>query len=1197
MAMNKIPTLILGIGGIGCKIAAGVSDLLSEEDRKYVGIVGLDTNVNDLAALQKKRIKTIQTSDNRLVRDFLVEHPEYKSWFPVSRFIVDKGMLDGAGQIRSISRLAAIAAEQSGAFIPIEEEIKRIRANDGDGSRNTLTVMVVGSITGGTGAGLFLQLPFYIRKHLKHTDGIDSIIIRGMFVSSDITAPVQPSVINKKAVRVNAYACLKELNAFFMTQQDSDLEDRLNIEWYEKRSASEQELVIRQITHNEKRMAFDPELDEDELEMNAGFDAGSMTDSQILAEGNANIPYNYLYLIEASNANGSIGEASIGSVINQISRIVFTYMFTPVKDNALSVEDNFVLQDMSQGGMNRYASAGLCRLVYPKETAQEYVTLCTARDLVKEEWLAVDQEFAQEVITARGQMQTDGTIELPKMQKSFPVLFENAVKNGKLTRLRKETFVVNEMHDEFPRINAFIEGIDELVEERVKEDDVTQAREACTVNGDAMRTPSGAQKEIASIYDALKSYEKLAKSIVSTGSARIANVLFPPSWDGMMGGKDHPNCIYQWMNSVHPLTGRYFCYVILNELEDQIEKLETDAAGIDLKAYENEDFDPKKPNKQTAAEAVAGLSDKNEFFGFLERSGVNLDAKKLRRIRRQLQDNVAEAQSTQISEYLVTNLKLNVCLQLKLRVEELVKNYENFFSGISTIIRENDRQIEQIEKSRGLPLGQKGVYCNAEAMRTMANEYLNKGRNELPPETCTAVFEQLFRVFADDFSLAGKQLTEKGRLRRESERKKSLDSIFQTAVYDTLREQVIKNGGSIIDMNVLEALNKQMELETGITKNSADYEQASLHYIRDQIESAMIMASPMLAVDRSTMAANTETVYLALNPSCAVMRDGEPDVNATQEAYVPGAGAATDGVKPTVLMDEEFSPYAITCLKARYKFLIEDLIKYRPGSENAIAYRERIYGLNRPVESNDPDAFKMVINPHLNRYWHEEGFVPAIDPLQRIKDKEDCTKAFIYGLGLDFFNRSVDDDHLDEQGKGRSFWYVNSGAGSDPVTVCRRHIGNEFADLYKAIPFNGAIKRRILRIAEATARRMKGHYEAAELFAGIMENDFVEDLCAVSISQTDDAELNIFDIFLRMRDQMDGDEWNALFSGLLSTLQEFCTRLFGGNKAMVTKATRMILEKIYEGCATAAKEPAAKKTADVRLEEQYKRILQESAEY
>ena len=48
MPMNKVPTLLVGLGGIGCSIADMTSGLLSAEDREYVGIIGMDTNVEDL---------------------------------------------------------------------------------------------------------------------------------------------------------------------------------------------------------------------------------------------------------------------------------------------------------------------------------------------------------------------------------------------------------------------------------------------------------------------------------------------------------------------------------------------------------------------------------------------------------------------------------------------------------------------------------------------------------------------------------------------------------------------------------------------------------------------------------------------------------------------------------------------------------------------------------------------------------------------------------------------------------------------------------------------------------------------------------------------------------------------------------------------------------------------------------------------
>ena len=88
MPMNKVPTLLVGLGGIGCSIADMASSLLSAEDRAYVGVIGMDTNVEDL---KKLKIKHICTSDERLVKEYLKEHPEYCKWFPVNKFTVNRG--------------------------------------------------------------------------------------------------------------------------------------------------------------------------------------------------------------------------------------------------------------------------------------------------------------------------------------------------------------------------------------------------------------------------------------------------------------------------------------------------------------------------------------------------------------------------------------------------------------------------------------------------------------------------------------------------------------------------------------------------------------------------------------------------------------------------------------------------------------------------------------------------------------------------------------------------------------------------------------------------------------------------------------------------------------------------------------------------------------------------------------------------
>ena len=62
---------------------------------------------------------------------------------------------------------------------------------------------------------------------------IPNVMVRGMFLGPDIMAPIQPGDLNRQAVYVNAYACLKELNAFYLLQRRDASSSLLRMEYYD----------------------------------------------------------------------------------------------------------------------------------------------------------------------------------------------------------------------------------------------------------------------------------------------------------------------------------------------------------------------------------------------------------------------------------------------------------------------------------------------------------------------------------------------------------------------------------------------------------------------------------------------------------------------------------------------------------------------------------------------------------------------------------------------------------------------------------------------------------------------------------------------------------------------------------------------------------------------------------------------------
>lgn len=1144
MSMNQVPTLVLGIGGIGCKIAAAISDSLSNEDRKYVSVIGIDTNVNDLSKLRDKhQMEIIQTSDDMEVSAYLEAHPEYLEWFPDNDFLRERTMTDGAGQVRTLSRLAFLASVESGRFTPILQEITRIRKVDGNPHNKNLTVMVVGSITGGTGAGLFLNIPFYIRNLIKSQAGIKRCVIRGMFVGPDILEDVQPSQTNKDAVCVNGYTCLKELNAFYMRPAiGKEIANNLRLEFYNHDDTSVQ-----------------------------------------------NVPYNYLYLVEKSGDLGTMGDARIDEVINYIARVVFVLMFSPVTADALSIEDNFILKLIDKGGMNRYAGAGMCRLLYPIKTAQEYVTLSVVRDLVQREWMLIDQEFTALSRAAMAKMVSDSTVKKPELKTSYVEIFEKEAlgDHAKLGKFAQEAYIERDSRY-ISRASEFIAALDTMIEELLDSDDVREKEEACKVDDQKMKNFSDAEAQISDVWEGMRKYAQYAKHLIDTKPNGFADDLFPTSKEVMDFHKDKPECIYQYLAKVHPVTARFLIYDIINRLETKITELKTEITGVDLSAYTAEDFDLKTEGVQGPAEALGTIRDKRHpIWKMLGPVGqaINGEEKALIKLKRRLRE-VCDTHVSTTHDYIENSLKYLVSQLVLERMITLADNYTVFFNTVAAKIDRNNENITRLENIH-FPYGQDGIYCSKDAFRKMATDFLLLQSQDLSDETKVAIFEQIYLVQSRSYSISSTTETKAAKERRMQEDKKKLEAVFNTAVIETIRSNVIEHGAGIVNLTAREALIKEFELTEQMIPDDPGYADEIQKYAQKRIATALKVAAPMLTTEGRRE--DTELTFIALSPACAET-DAElkPDTTETAKFYLPITTA-----NATVIINSEFDDTELACMRLSYNFTIEDLTKYKAGARNAIAYNDRITNLGvKRVFNYNSDEMIVVVNPHLNAHWHEEGFIPSIHGKQRQKDHLDNLKAFIYAMGFDSFRLIADDDNPDENDKPRPTWYsyIDGFTQFQPVRKCGKLIGNGYSDLFDAILYNRTLKLAILRYAQKAVSKMKGYNTTDELFDNILENRFIEDLIQ-PVASKDADDINLFDAFMEMRPHMPIDDWYELFDGLLITLWEFCEVLFDKSERHINKAVKIILTEIFKNSAVGMKAESGYSKSETLLKAQYDIIL------
>ena len=222
------PTLLIGLGGTGCKIIERVSKMVTGEQRNNIAFAVFDTDINDLRGIQERNpfIKTIQTSTKQTVGEYLNKDTHARdTWFPVNAILNGKTLTEGAGQVRSISRLALETVIRAGKMEPLHEAIQSLYKVEEDKADQALRVVIVSSLAGGTGSGLILPVALYTRNYLQTHFRQSANITRGFFILPEVFYEVITGQTERNNLKANAYATLRELDAFLM-KGDATLHER-----------------------------------------------------------------------------------------------------------------------------------------------------------------------------------------------------------------------------------------------------------------------------------------------------------------------------------------------------------------------------------------------------------------------------------------------------------------------------------------------------------------------------------------------------------------------------------------------------------------------------------------------------------------------------------------------------------------------------------------------------------------------------------------------------------------------------------------------------------------------------------------------------------------------------------------------------------------------------------------------------------
>ena len=220
------PTLIVGLGGTGYKTVIKVKQRLKDtygdlklpvrflvfdlDDR-----VQPDVSLEEQEVLDKPEFKRLSVDSSVIEPDVLPSHPQL-DWFPAEYNVKPAAGERGAGMIRPWGRLALFRSYND-VKTPLDDALDDILdapsnitlGNQNVSVKDEIHVYVVGSICGGTGAGIFLDVPYLIHSYLYDRRASARARLYGLIGLPDL---FNLSAKDTKRVEANAYAALKELD-------------------------------------------------------------------------------------------------------------------------------------------------------------------------------------------------------------------------------------------------------------------------------------------------------------------------------------------------------------------------------------------------------------------------------------------------------------------------------------------------------------------------------------------------------------------------------------------------------------------------------------------------------------------------------------------------------------------------------------------------------------------------------------------------------------------------------------------------------------------------------------------------------------------------------------------------------------------------------------------------------------------------
>ena len=968
--MAAAPTLIVGLGGTGSKIVQKVYALATPAQRKNLSFVVFDTDINELRGITEATpsIRTVQTSAKLSVGEYLdADRFARDTWFPVNKIMNRKALTEGAGQVRAISRLAINTTIQQGRMTPLEDAIKELYIMSGDRGNQALRVMLVGSLCGGTGSGCLLPVALYIRNYLKTKLQQGSAVIRGFFLLPEVFEEVIKSDAERANQACNAYAAIREIDAFFM-KGDGSLPETYDLHYMVPRPGSKEQDDI------------------------------------------ADSPMDFCFLYDAQNADGQ-KLLSFGDYLDHSAYCIYAQSIAPTSKRSNSSEDNVIGEVVREGGRNRYCGAGSSIVEYPLEDVERYLTLIWARDNISTEWLEADREFKKKQKEYL-QRKREGIPSTPvdRIQQYITTVDEGYKQKPFLTGVSDMCykFKPNGLVREFNYWDTYNSSlstyIDERIEEIKKERDVKDAIDDCDATRAAaenvsLTDDSDISQALDSWFTSLQDYKEVTVQYSNSLGERLAYNFFRDESDFVSTDQD---CRLEfWLSQMgkemmHPNAMRYFLSQVLLIFRRQEAALngksmkseisgDTDGGVGETKDGVEEYWSEFK--KQVFDDTSTKRTKEDDPYAFYQRTHLN-ESEKFKKWIHHKDIKAAKNKFTialrtyqsYTDSYWEINVKKKVYEAGIKYIESMLQSFDAFYDVLERKVSSLAKDIDELETKYSFGdeerdgMSIRYVCADKACLHALSDEVINLGSSlDIPSELSKIIYNKVRK-----YALA----TEKPKTERY------FSDTYEDSILGFYKKSILDNYESTVCMDVLSAIGYEAKVTKYKDEEMTDADRDN--YMVRVLEAAKHRARPFI----STPNASQDRTVDACTYSTLLTESDEPG----RKRFVSKQLGDFGGVA-----DKDIDPNRIVFFRAVYALKASELEKFAPphisetsqkitGGSYFNAYFDRISKLH-------PDPRKShAITPHIDRWWHVISKLPDLDDGYQMKQQKDINAAFFWGI-------------------------------------------------------------------------------------------------------------------------------------------------------------------------------------------------------